>query len=154
MKKGDEKDGPSPETEEPRGRGGMQQQYQVGGNRRGSQIALDKAGLSFLSLKGIATIDIKAHEPGLAAFALKFNLPLVTFTPEELNRVPDVTPSEAAQEATGAQAVAEPAAIMGSNGGKLLAHKLKKGNVTVAVAEAGQVALWAGVNSRASERGQ
>ena len=118
------------------------------------KIALDKAGLSFLSLKGIATIDIKAHEPGLVAFALKFNLPLDTFTPEELNRVPDVKPSDAARKATGAQAVAEPAAIMGSNGGRLLAHKLKKGNVTVAVAEAGRVVLSTGVNSKAAERGQ
>lgn len=96
---------------------------------------LDKAGLSFLSLRAVATIDKKGNEPGLRAFALDQGFPLVTFTPDELNLVPGILPSEAALKATGAQAVAEPAAILASPGGRLLVGKRKMGNVTVAIAE-------------------
>ena len=93
------------------------------------------AGLSFLSLRAIATIDKKGSEPGLRAFAKNHALPLVLFTPDELNRIPGVSPSEAARKATGANAVAEPSAILGTAGGRLLAGKRRMGNVTVAIAE-------------------
>lgn len=109
---------------------GTEEQEIEGALRR----AIEDAGLSFLSLKAIATIDKKGEEPGLRSFASNEGLPLLTFSPEELNRVPGVTPSEAARKATGAQAVAEPAAILGAVGGSLLARKVKIGNVTVALA--------------------
>ncbi len=97
--------------------------------------ALDEAGLSELSLRAIATIDKKGEEPGLCAFALDHGWPLITFTADELNLVPGVSPSEAARKATGARAVAEPSAILGAMGGRLLVSKRKLGNVTVAIAE-------------------
>jgi cobalt-precorrin 5A hydrolase/precorrin-3B C17-methyltransferase len=96
---------------------------------------LDEAHLSFLSLSGIATIDIKAEEPGLAAFGRKHDLPIRVYSPERLNLVTGVTPSPAARKATGAQAVAEPAAILGSDQGMLLVEKQRIGNVTVAIAQ-------------------
>jgi cobalt-precorrin 5A hydrolase / precorrin-3B C17-methyltransferase len=91
--------------------------------------------LSFLSLGSIATIDKKGKEPGLVAFAEKYHLPVMTFTSDEINRVPGIAPSEAARKATGAQAVAEPAALLASSNGTLLVQKQKIGNVTVAIAE-------------------
>ena len=91
--------------------------------------------LSFLSVRAVATIDKKGSEPGLCAFAKKTGLPLVTFSPDELNRVAGVTPSPAALRATGARAVAEPAAILGAGGGGLVVQKQRMGNVTVAIAE-------------------
>jgi cobalt-precorrin 5A hydrolase / precorrin-3B C17-methyltransferase len=96
---------------------------------------LERNGLSFLSLASVATIDIKTREPGLVAFALKYGLPLHAFTADQLNAVGDVTPSPAAQKATGARAVAEPAALSeAGEAGSLVVKKQKIGNVTVAIA--------------------
>lgn len=97
--------------------------------------AMKEAGLSFLSVSRLATIDRKADEAGIVRFAEKQGLPILTFTAGELNEVRGVTPSEAARKATGAQAVAEPAALLASEGGALLVPKRKSGNVTVAVAQ-------------------
>ncbi len=91
--------------------------------------------LSFLSVESLATIDKKESEPGLVAFAEKHALPIKTFESDEINKVPDITPSEAARKAVGAQAVAEPAAVLGSGNGVLLVAKQVVGNVTVAVAQ-------------------
>ncbi len=91
--------------------------------------------LSFLSIHAVATIDRKGSEPGLGVFAKKTGLPLVTFSPYELNLVAGVTSSPAAWRATGARAVAEPAAILGAGGGGLVVRKQRMGNVTIAIAE-------------------
>ncbi|MDP3112480.1 MAG: precorrin-3B C(17)-methyltransferase, partial [Thermodesulfovibrionales bacterium] len=97
--------------------------------------ALSKNNLSFLSVQSIATIDKKGAEPGLLSFAGKYNLEINTFTPDELNSVSNVEKSEAAFKATGANAVAEPAAMLASGADKLLVRKQKIGSVTVSVAE-------------------
>jgi cobalt-precorrin 5A hydrolase/precorrin-3B C17-methyltransferase len=97
--------------------------------------AFQESGLSFLSLSAIATIDKKRDESGLVSFAKSHSLPLLTFTSDEINNVRGVAPSEAARKATGAQAVAEPVAVLGSGNHTLLMGKKKIGNVTVAVAE-------------------
>ncbi len=92
--------------------------------------------LAFSSVRSLATIDIKAQEPGLVAFAEKYSLPLASFTPGELNRVPGVMKSEAVFRATGAHAVSEPAALLAAAEGALLVvPKQKVGNATVAAAE-------------------
>lgn len=99
--------------------------------------ALSKNKLSFLSVQSIATIDKKGAEPGLLSFAGKYNLKINTFTPEELNSVSNVEKSEVAFKATGANAVAEPAAMLASGADKLLVRKQKIGNATIAIAECG-----------------
>jgi cobalt-precorrin 5A hydrolase/precorrin-3B C17-methyltransferase len=91
--------------------------------------------LSFLSVRAVATIDLKKSEAGLCEFVEKAGLPLITFPARELNRVAGVTPTPAALRATGARAVAEPAAILGAGGGGLIVRKQRMGNVTVAIAE-------------------
>lgn len=97
--------------------------------------AVNKAGLSLLSISSIATIDRKADEPGLSAFAQKYSLKINSFTQDELNRVKGVSESELVFKLTGAKAVAEPAALLASGANKLLVPKQRIGNVTVAVAE-------------------
>lgn len=96
---------------------------------------LDNKELAFLSVCSLATIDIKATEPGLRIFAEKYHLPVVIFNADDLNTVKGIAISDAALRATGAKAVAEPSAILASGGGNLIVSKQKKGNVTVAVAE-------------------
>lgn len=95
----------------------------------------------FLSLKSvarIATASAKRDEPGLLAYAERHGLPLVFFESKELNAVTVPSPPSAhALAAIGAQGVAEPAAILASEGGTLLLKKVKSDNVTLAVAEMG-----------------
>jgi cobalt-precorrin 5A hydrolase / precorrin-3B C17-methyltransferase len=99
------------------------------------RTVLNERNLSFLSVCTVATIDKKGKEPGLVAFARGHSFPLITFTPDELNSVKNVTVSDVARQATGAQAVAEPAALLAAHAESLLVSKRKIGNVTVAVAE-------------------
>ncbi len=95
----------------------------------------DKYNFSFSSVRSIATIDLKAEEPGIKAFTKKCSFGLLSFRPEELNNVTGVSWSDAAFRATKAKAVAEPAALLATGAEKLLVPKQKIGNVTVAVAE-------------------
>ncbi len=99
---------------------------------------LEEKNLSFASTRSIATIDLKTREPGLRSFAEKNALEILSFSPEELNGVAGISMSEAAFRATGANAIAEPAALLASGMESLLVPKQKTGNVTVAVAEIGR----------------
>ena len=102
---------------------------------------LDSKDLAFLSVCSLATIDIKAAEPGLRAFADKYHLPVAIFNADDLNTVKGIAISEAALRATGAKAVAEPSAILASGGGNLIVSKQKIGNVTVAVTEKRDISI-------------
>ncbi|MFZ3121845.1 MAG: cobalamin biosynthesis protein [Thermodesulfovibrionales bacterium] len=100
--------------------------------------ALAEKKLSFLSIHSVATIDIKADEKGLNEFVREYGFPIKTFTADELNKISSesgVRSSEIVFKATGAYAVAEPAALLASGTDKLLVRKQKIGNVTVAVSE-------------------
>jgi cobalt-precorrin 5A hydrolase / precorrin-3B C17-methyltransferase len=97
--------------------------------------AFDEHNLSFSSIRALATIDRKADEGGVKMFARKSSLSILSFCPEELNGVAGISESEAAFRATGAKAVAEPAALLGARAERLLVEKQKIGNVTVAAAE-------------------
>ncbi len=99
------------------------------------QRTLEEHNLVFSSIGSLATISIKADEPGLKLFAEKYGLPVQTFLPEELNGVEGTERSDAVFRATGAYAVAEPAALLAAGTDRLLVLKQKKGNVTVAIAE-------------------
>ena len=95
---------------------------------------LDEYNLSFRSICSIATIDIKGNEPGLRAFAEKYAFAFHTFGADDLNRVDGLERSDVVFKATGAQGVAEPAALVAAGTDRLLVSKQKKGNVTVAAA--------------------
>ncbi|MBU0991464.1 MAG: precorrin-3B C(17)-methyltransferase [Proteobacteria bacterium] len=94
--------------------------------------------LSLLSIAGVATIDVKINEPGLAAYAQSISHKLQGYPAEELNQVDAANmsaPSVYAEKYVGAKRVAEPAALLGAGpGGQLIIPKQKSGNVTVAVA--------------------
>jgi cobalt-precorrin 5A hydrolase/precorrin-3B C17-methyltransferase len=95
----------------------------------------DENNLSLASVFAVATVDMKEKEPGIRAFAGRYSSGVLAFRPEELNSVKGVSRSEAAFRATGAKAVAEPAALLATGSERLLVLKQKIGNVTVAVAE-------------------
>ena len=97
---------------------------------------LERLSLSLKSVKCIATAQAKSDESGLLEFAGKAGVPIRFFASDELNAVAVPSPpSEHAFAAIGATGVAEPAALLASGGGRLLLHKVKQGNVTLAIAE-------------------
>jgi cobalt-precorrin 5A hydrolase len=92
--------------------------------------------LSIKSVCAVASVVAKQNEAGLVEFADRLGVPLRCFDSSELSRVAFPSPpSEHALAAVGVAGVAEPAAILASDGGRLLLNKVKSGNVTLAVAE-------------------
>ncbi len=92
--------------------------------------------LSVKSVCTIATITAKGDEVGLVNYAQQLGVPLRCFTSEQLNRVTCPSPpSPYALAAVGATGVAEPAALLASEGGCLLLGKVKSANVTLAIAQ-------------------
>jgi len=96
---------------------------------------LRKLNLPATAICALCTIAAKSGEKGLVEYATAQGIPLKFFNPAELNSV--IIPSRKsihAQRAFGVQGVAEPSAILGSQGGKLIMKKMKLGNITIAVA--------------------
>ena len=93
-------------------------------------------GLSQLSIRNLASIDLKQDEVGMLAFAEEQGWRIDFFSKDELNRVENVTVSEAALQNVGAIGVAEPAALLSAQSKDLLVGKRKWHNVTMAVARA------------------
>lgn len=97
--------------------------------------AFERACLSPLSIRNLATIDLKKNERGLVSLARELDAPLESFPAERLNRVKCPSGSSAVVlKATGAFAVAEPAALISSGAEKLCMTKKKTGHVTIAAA--------------------
>ena len=113
------------------------------GCRRGTdEAAIEEAVMASLSKNGchaaaveaVATIDLKADEPGLLAFCRKYDLPLYTYSADELASVPGTfTGSAFVKKTTGVDNVCERAAVCFS-GGRLLTKKEAGNGVTVALA--------------------
>jgi cobalt-precorrin 5A hydrolase len=97
---------------------------------------LERLSLSIKSVSCIATAQAKEDEAGLLEFAGRSGIPVLFYGSEALNAVAVPSPpSDHALAAIGARGVAEPAALLASQGGRLLLHKVKDGNVTLAIAE-------------------
>lgn len=94
--------------------------------------------LAISSLRALATVDLKADEPGLLALAEVLDIPLNTFTRDRLNGVEQVpTPSAMVEKHIGVKSVCEAAALLATHRGRLIVPKHKTANVTVAVAADG-----------------
>ncbi|HKE99416.1 MAG TPA: precorrin-3B C(17)-methyltransferase [Actinomycetes bacterium] len=94
--------------------------------------ALAGARLSPLAVAHLATVDRKAHEPGILAAAAERGWRLVAHPAELLARVAVPNPSERVRAAIGIASVAEAAALV--EGGELLVAKRASAAATVAVA--------------------
>jgi len=94
--------------------------------------------LAISSLRALATVDLKADEPGLLALAESLNLTLTVFTRDRLKGVAQVpTPSTMVEKHIGVKSVCEAAALLATFRGRLIVPKQKTANVTVAVAADG-----------------
>ncbi len=84
----------------------------------------------------VCSIDQKKEEPGLLEFCEERDLPLVTYSAEDLETVEgNFQDSDFVREQVGVGNVCERSAVLGSGGGKLLVEKQKGEGVTVAVAQ-------------------
>jgi cobalt-precorrin 5A hydrolase len=93
-------------------------------------------GISFHSIKNIASIDLKANEACITNFATKYNIPFVTFSAEKLNEVSgDFEESEFVKSITGVGNVCERSALLGSKNGELILKKQSHNGMTIAIAK-------------------
>ena len=90
--------------------------------------------LSFDDISSVATLDIKAREPGLIKFCTRHSLPLLPFSRAEIDAVPGPRTPSAARAHLGIEGVCEPCALLATPGGRMLAGKRALGSVTVAIA--------------------
>lgn len=97
---------------------------------------LNGAGVSMLSLKSLASIDLKASEPAMIDFSKKHNIPFITFGAGELQAVQGrFSSSERVMYAVGADNVCERAAVLAAgNGAVLLRSKCIYEGITFALA--------------------
>jgi cobalt-precorrin 5A hydrolase len=96
--------------------------------------ALDGRPLS--DVRCVATVELKAKEPGLVEFCNKHALPLRVFTHEAVAARAWVTePSDWVQKSIGLDGVCEPCALMTTSRGKLLVPKMKLNGVAVAIVD-------------------
>lgn len=87
-------------------------------------------------VREVATVDLKADEPGLLAFCEQHGLPLRVLASATLAARPWVTqPSEWVRRNVGLDGVCEPCALIASPRGKLIVPKTALDGVTVAVVE-------------------
>ena len=87
-------------------------------------------------VREVASIDLKADEPGLIEFCARHNLPLRIFAREIIAARPWVTqPSAWVQQNVGLDGVCEPCALIACARGKLIVPKMALDGVAVAVVE-------------------
>ncbi len=94
---------------------------------------LKENGVSLLSLRAVATIDLKRNEPALVRFCTRYSLPLQVYSADELRAVPGVfAHSDFVEKTTGVDNVCERAAVL--TGGSLLVGKTAAEGITLALA--------------------
>lgn len=99
------------------------------------QELLGSLSLSPLSVRNIASIDVKNDEQGLLDFAAQYEWRVDFFSRDQINRITNVEVSDAAMKAVGAIGVAEPTALLSAGNTTLFSRKRKWQNITMAVAE-------------------
>ena len=100
------------------------------------QAALKQASRPLSAVREIATIDLKAGEPGLVRWCRQHDLPLRIFSRQTVAGRPWVTqPSAWVKKNIGVDGVCEPCALLASHNGILIHPKTAFAGVTVAIVE-------------------
>ena len=112
---------------------------------RAVDAALKQAGVTADDVAAVASIDLKADEPGMSEFAAAHNWQIVFYPAAELARVAVPNPSETVRKYTGTPSVSEAAALLAAKADmrELLVEKLKlRGpdgrNATISIARIAQ----------------
>ncbi len=109
---------------------------------------LSKYNLAEESIASIVTIDLKSDEVGILKLAEELNLPLQTYSAEELKNIAVPNPSKIVKSEVGTPSVAEASAIKGASftdwenntanlivSKQIIKEETEKGAVTIAIAE-------------------
>ena len=98
---------------------------------------LNSSGVSILSLKALASVDIKSNEPALISFAKNHNIPFITFSASELQSLKGhFTRSEKVLSITGTDNICERACMLAAGeGAVMLRSKVIYDGMTFALAK-------------------
>lgn len=96
--------------------------------------SLRRCHLALAAVEQLASIDLKQDEPAIINFSRKYQIPFVTYTPEQLSETPgSFTPSEFVKATTGVDNICERSAVRGSGGGRILQGKRAENGITTAI---------------------
>jgi cobalamin biosynthesis protein CbiG len=95
---------------------------------------LREAGALDEQVAALATVDRRAHEPGVVDAARRRGWPLRTFPADRLAAVPVPTPSAVVARHVGTPSVAEAAALLAAGADDLLLGKRRSRHATCALA--------------------
>lgn len=116
--------------------------------------ALVRAGVALDSVRMLASVDIKAREPGLREAARELGLPLRFISSEEIRQSPRTFAHSAfVIGKVGVPAVAEPSALLAGRRTRLLLPKAIIQGVTVALARECSTSLESAPVARSTARG-
>lgn len=98
------------------------------------EFSLKTINASVEQVREVATVDIKASEPGLQQWIQATSIPLRVFSTKQLSQRPiTATPSEWVRKSVGLSGVCEPCALLASPRGHLIFPKTAVNGVTVAI---------------------
>jgi cobalt-precorrin 5A hydrolase len=98
------------------------------------RLALGERGIG--GVREVATVDLKANEPGILAFCERHALPLRVFSHEQIAARPWTDrPSAWVRDNVGLEGVCEPCALLASIRGTLLVKKTPLDGVAIAIAD-------------------
>jgi cobalt-precorrin 5A hydrolase len=98
--------------------------------------ALAAAGKERADVRALATIDLKREEAGILAAAARLGVPVQIIDRKRIRALQDVLREPGfVEEITGVAAVCEPAAMLAGSQTQLLAPRMARHGVTVALAE-------------------
>lgn len=99
------------------------------------RMALKRAGVMEQAVACVASIDLKREEQGILELAREHNWEFITYSAEELMRVPgEFSESGFVRETVGVDCVCERAAVAAAGDGRLILGKQAANGVTVALA--------------------
>jgi cobalt-precorrin 5A hydrolase len=97
---------------------------------------LERNGKSALSVKCVASIDLKANEPGILEFCRERNIDFRTFTVDKIKQIEhQFASSEFVKKTTGVGSVAEACAVLAGRNVRLICPKTVYQGITLALAE-------------------
>ena len=94
--------------------------------------------LSSASIRCIATAEIKRDEPAIRLLGERLGAPIRYYDADALNATPGPSGPSAAQRLLGVYGVSEPAALLASGGGAIVAPRTKSARATIAAARIAQ----------------
>jgi cobalt-precorrin 5A hydrolase len=97
----------------------------------------EKNGLSLVSIRNLASVDLKADEPAIREAAEALRRPVRFYSRHDIENINVPNPSAVVAAHIGVESVCEATALLSAQAETLLIPKQKTANVTLAVARVG-----------------